>query len=268
MEVEKKKNNIWVIVLLVLIILGLAGYICYDKLIIKKSNKNNMPSSEIENLGQTLFNLINFSDSWGFFGHYPFIGDDQYENANDNKYIDKLDDNTKYEATLLSLFRSIEKPDMNYYNEEKCYNSDFYNMNSSDDTPISECIITKISKAFFGKEYYKLFGKELINYPDHLFGYPAGFEAVYCQLENDVYVCYKQEVTVGDMAECYGGYKYVGAKINNSNLIVEAKPYAYNCFGDLNEEEYIKGLGKKNVLVTFAQNNNADWYWVSTEFVK
>ena len=37
MENEKKRSNTWLIVLLVLIILGLVGYICYDKFFAKES---------------------------------------------------------------------------------------------------------------------------------------------------------------------------------------------------------------------------------------
>ena len=35
---ENRKNNIWIMVLLILIIVGLVGYICYDKLFAQKGN--------------------------------------------------------------------------------------------------------------------------------------------------------------------------------------------------------------------------------------
>ena len=62
---NKKKSNVWLIMCLVIIILGLAGYICYDKFLSKKEEKNNKQTSEkglssyVVNIDEIISSIVN-----------------------------------------------------------------------------------------------------------------------------------------------------------------------------------------------------------------
>ena len=68
MEEEKKKNNVGLIIFLILIILGLAGYICYDKFFsktdyaIEKENIIGLGLSDKEFFKQSIEKIKTIND--------------------------------------------------------------------------------------------------------------------------------------------------------------------------------------------------------------
>ena len=104
MENQKEKNNIWLIVLLVLIILGLVGYICYDKLLNKKCETNS-----VEKLGNNEKKYSNYIK-------------DAKINYEDDKYISyELDGKNQYVNKEYIIY---DKTVGSYLNEK--YNMDDY----------------------------------------------------------------------------------------------------------------------------------------------
>jgi hypothetical protein len=100
----EKKNNTWLVVLLVLIIMGLIGYICYDKFITKdvqKTEEKQVVSGSVEDFENLLDEMYN--DGRAFYSYYKSGQKDFI------KYLSSLDNSRKLELGSVMVDRSYAK---------------------------------------------------------------------------------------------------------------------------------------------------------------
>ncbi len=132
MENMKEKNNTWLIVLLVLIILGLAGYICYDKLMVKKPipEKTSESTISIEEAKKMLDNIQDV-DGRALYSYYKSGKKDLVN------YLTSLDNSRKLELGIdeTRSFSKIKSNLLKKYNSDLGVEAKDYYWISTDQTP-------------------------------------------------------------------------------------------------------------------------------------
>lgn len=278
MEKENKKGKGWLVILFIIIIVGLLGYILYDKGVFKNVFKGNVcetcktcetnssvSTDEITEIGQVLFakTKVNYGQMDYFF----------YDKNNASYNL--MSNNTKLDLAFQFLTGKDLKMNL-AFNPTSCY----------DNNGVSKCVYESTSKSDFENSYHNLFGNDkTITYTE--FQLSDAIET--CKLENDTINCYPY--SGGDTTNEKEFIQYNGAYqgddntiIVKTNLLVAAISdgvYAdpelskkidnstyidtYN-LNDLTEDimfkKYSSSVGTYEV--TFKKDTNGNYYWVST----
>ena len=292
-----KKAYIITIIFLIVVILGLGGYIVYDKFFDVKENdiKENQGSLEdvrkkqeenkvdVEKLGKELFEMT--KDAWGGDYYYYFYPDNISLNNNNTTNDKKYYNNMFNESRIITAFNSstdVKK----YDNVRDCLGFE------------KEFLVSSVSKNSLEDSYHKIFGsdKEVIFENDREFesstekNYFSKDAMTACRLENDMFNCYRLEG--GDMNGFRSLIKYYKTEKNNDELYVYSKVVSTNLtynYKGFSESEVI-GSNKVELFdrayeniennwselvdkaatykLTFKKDTNDNYYWVSTELVK
>ena len=252
---EKKRSNTWLIVLLVLIILGLVGYICYDKLL----------SNKVEQNTSDLLNNRNLSEKKDAMGIAKSVLK-QYTDSNDScNYL-------FYDAILNKSVSELSTK----YSDDKVYDHGLYLAWSKSDVVLekteklsfeicSEKGLTECNKYTYNVKsltsvYQSLFGpdhKPIIGHSFNTLKSKDETTFMSCTLEkNNTMVC--QEFAGGDLCIPRKD-EILEAYIQNNVLTIVDKITGVDSTG--NDET-------KTYKLNFEQDNNNNYYWVSTELVK
>ena len=301
---ENRKNNTWLIVLLILIILGLLGFICYDKFYNKefkiehvdiKSNTNvageniiKLSGTEIANLGKALFNKTSVMDYNSQLYFYK---------KNNLTYNDLSDSDRLSIAYSLIPNYFIKK---NNKTAAYCHNVDYgtgeYGYAGKPDSPDKNCSLAMVSKDIFSDSYYNIFGqKTSVKYEEFN---PLNDIFKVVVPENDILRLYNTIVSGDVWNGLFTAVKFDYAEMDGESLCVFSKLVAIDDEkGVYSDSEYsnkidnISSLGDNwfdsgnldnlnnsimnkysdkagKYKLVFNQDANGNWYWVSTELVK
>ena len=226
---NKNKGLVVAVIVLAICVLGLTGYIVYDKVFKTDEpanqpveNNNNTPSINVNELGKELFNKIS-------------IQDDYY-----SVYVS----NEALEYVLLSA------DDLNYdrlSNEVKLYlaYNNFTNGN----------VVSKIEYNSFVEAYKNLFGADkTVNF--------TSFEndCNSCTLENDYVTCVEQ-LGCGNEWESITKITLNNAKLVNDDIVLSIAKTIYDQDGNQAKVVY-------HYDVTFKKDSTNNWYWYSTKLAQ
>lgn len=279
MNISEKKNTgfIVLVTLLVVLVIGLTGYIAYDKISDSKKNNdvvdNEKNNEDTQKIGKELFEK---------YGNYVY--------SSENLNYSNLDNEIRLEMALL-------KSDNIVYNQN--FSIDSKNL-SSDGGMILDYYL-KVNIVDFEKSYRLLFGSDknvdysvseyAINDFSTSFFVDDVSNPVGCKKENYEYVCYVfwgGSTWVGDNRIMYDYSEIKNDKLNvyvnflALNFPDYAKVYSdYDCnniidnslynVDDLKDTSKLfeKYKGKTGIYkLVFNKDSSNNWYWEETQVVK
>ncbi len=257
MEANNKNNGlICTIVILVIVVLGLGGFIIYDKVLKPQppieekkendkeqdNNYNEMINKDLlEAYGKILFERVDvfFSNSY-----YPF-----YNNVNQNE-IDKL-------PVIFGMVKKVQ--DVSMYNDhEKCA----IDPSVSDFSPCYDLII---SIDDFEKKYHEIFGFDaIIDY--NTFNYVQG--GTEYLIKKDDYRLYAYPSYIGGVDdEIISQSHYEGIEQVDNDLVITVKVIT----GERGEIEQAYEKEKDNLgsyKVRFKKDSTGNYYWYQSDYIK
>jgi len=230
----------------------------------------SMSEKEVDNLGKKLFNKTSYINNYG---------DELYFYDADKLDYSNISNESKLAVTIANI------SDGDFYEDLK------YEMrySFSDDGYIYEDLhyVKSISKKKFEESYKELFGNdENVKYEDF------NQNDYTCSLKNDSVECnnytFYARGSAGQFYLSYDKAEYIDNSIivytsllgyNNWNASDKGAIYNdYNLSNQIDdryiednvEETLFRDYGDKasKYKLTFNQDNNGNWYWVSTELVK
>ena len=288
---ENKKIKSGVIIILILIIFGLGGYIYYDKFYKKqesnivedcKNNNEVLSNALVEGVGKELYNktiIRNQDDNSLYF----------YDK-------NKKDMSEFVDADKLSVAFALVD---NYYVKENTSIADYCNRVDAGDghygfsgvgSPDKNCALAEISKIGFEKAYHSIFGKDNIKYLMFI-----SFNKFFVDNDNEVLEVYRTQSTgyitqfkysaiSYDKTEMKDDYIYVytkGVFVDKekgiysdpelTNLIADKSQVNEDWFNADNINEIIMNKYQDKAgkfKLTFKQDSDNNWAWISTELVK
>ena len=256
---EEKKNTglVVAIIFLVVCVLGLGGYIVYDKVIKKEPEKTpdtqtspnvvekeptmakNIISLNVENVGKRLFEKINIKDSDG-------SSDGIYVSNQASEYAFFYNDDLSYNNMNKKLMLHVA------FNNLTLNDIDFTTAECVDDSD-SICSAVGVEYSKFKKAYNDVFGYDksvdFTNFVSNLMS---------CSLKNDYIICVS--MNGGNAWEKFAEITYNGASLVGDDIVLKVtKSYV-----DLNNTK----SDTKNFEVTFKKDSTDNWYWYSTKLAK
>ena len=301
MEEEKSKKNkgkglIVALVIAIVIILGLVGYICYDKGIILYKNKNkettNIEEEKVEevvekeitdeNTKQSILDKIYFLniktaviDSPKINNYMEFI----YPYVRSELYSANLNSSEKIFAAINSLGKEFEPLTVSYENMEASVKEKFKVYSES--TYFSSVVRYQISSSKVEQRYKELFGENLLNHKDvgrcPFYTYDSVNNLYYFTSEcggtsastNALYV--NKITTLDDNIYAYVNLAYITPHgddissstsdiydgVSNEGKLIETTNDKYNL-----SENYTKFT---NYKYTFKKDSTGNYYFVKVE---
>ena len=257
------KKNI-VIIVLVIIILGLGGYIIYDRFLAgktieikekndvvekkevnKEENDFKFTEEQLSILGKSLLNKITIDAG---YCSYPLVSDTDYKKLENKEKLNLIN-----QSIVTAQWQHNDK-----FDNDKCMKSydEYYKTHSEVIGNFdASCLIDLLDKNTFENEYYNLFGYENEVKEENYFDNSCKI----CTFEDDKLKCYQAE-GCGGICGSISDFKYISAKQKDLEINVIYEEIVKDMNGNISET--------KKYESTFKQDFTGNWYWVSTELLK
>lgn len=296
-EKKKSKGLIWLIIILIVLVLGLIGFILYDKTFVKDINKNNSTTTDNVETTTSIKKLSN-EEIEKYLSYVPFEYDSQviyctWKNdedcSNENKYFDAYskgkvsikDINDElllrmaiYKTKDVSLTDSFESDFSICGQGETCELDEYYKGES-----VKEKIYEMYNKNVDLKEFSVGGGYAYYKNGYYAIGYGAGNypptklnKIINYEISNNDLVIVEQAIFIYDMTSKTDGIDITKATNYDEEDILKTFSYdscAENNTCDTISQKYAKdNLNNSNKFKhTFKLNTNGTYYWYSTELI-
>ena len=295
MEEKKNKGLVIAVILLVVCVLGLGGFIVYDKVLKKEpakpveNRKDNEPIVENEKDNEPIVENekedIEVSSPENFYDtEFNKLGKEllkrysmKYMNAeyyfyNLNWYETNKLDESNMDFQLQAAFEHLDSKKIKWLSTltdqeyiDKCLHE------LSEDEYEYTCYYMSIKKADFEAAYSDLFGTSL-DYSDYYVENSKRFflDIMYeCEVIEDEIKC--GNIPTGDTVD-YGDFvRFSSARMNEDILEVVADFISVEKYYNVETDNDVNELFKKNkddfkkILIKFEKNDDGKYYWMSTE---
>ena len=300
---EEKKNTKFIVIIVILVVLlsCCIGYIVYDNFIkedeVVDNNQNNNndnkdnQDTEQNNEADDEIQLPEEDKEVASLGRDLFARTNKHIYSADNTYIlyqpedltyDNLDNKDKL-ALAYNLIPNEEKNiDSSAYTNSSCYDGGYI------------CPAERVSRDLFEEYYHKMFGLDKNVEFEEIFILRSDYDidsivdGIWCNLENDEFVCYP--IDGGGVSMYYNYIEYNRTVRDGDDLLVYVNFLVDGCssnncgiYADRNFTKFITddvdyddgselfdlyrdeaGLYK----LTFKKDTNDNYYWYSSEIVK
>lgn len=274
---EEKKNNkgiIWVIIILIFLILGLIGYIVYDKVVLENNSMNNNVLNNTTTTTTTIKNQETLTEEEinKYLSYVPFslLHEDAYHSNSTNI------NNVNKAAILFTVFHHDSLENSTYGDNENCFGESCI-IEESFNKKLEEMYNVKIDSfksVYVESEKWKNFESYLLLKEGHYFelGYGGGkyksqVSNISSEILNEQLIIYEQ---IGIIVQHAG-------EVNVYNGGKSIKEYTHTSEGNfdgINLEELAEQYVKDNINEfnkykhIFKKNSDGTYYWYSTEVVK
>lgn len=234
MEQEKSKNNglIMLVVILFLLVLGLGGYIVYDKVLSNKEEATNNAQSSNEIDSVILNNL------------YTIVGilpvDQYYRNSCLNKAI-STNDYKKNAYEIFSWYAYFYSMDSNHYNDEKC----------KSDVECQKALSAAASRTITKKDAKSIL--TLYNFEEN----STNFLRPLSSYDDE----YSYATQIGDPPTCRYSIEHdTDSEYLDSNTIRITDKQNITEYGFFEESDQVKSQKEQTVTYDFKKNTEGNYY--------
>lgn len=272
-EKEKSRGLFWLIIILIVLVLGLVGYIVYDKVLVDNNSVNNNKENNTSDKSTTTEKIetITNEELEKYLSYVPFslLHEDAYHGNNFNI------SNVNKASLLFTVFHHPELKYATYEDGENCWGGSCI-LEEEFNKKLVEMYNVQIE--MFNSEYNE--SEKWVNLESYLLlkdghyfelGYGGGkyksdiSNISYEIINNELII--KEQIgiiveSVGDVIIFNGGesikeYTYTGVEDSDAaNFEEQAEKYIKDNINDFNTYKHI-----------FKKNNNGTYYWYSTEVV-
>ena len=293
---ENKNKSLIIIVILVILLLGSIGYIVYDNFIkedevVENNDKNNNNQDNEQNNEEDEIQLPKEDEEVANIGRDLFERTNKHINVADNTYIlyqekdvyyDDLSNKDKL-ALAYNLIPNEEKNiDSSAYTNSSCYDGGYI------------CPAEGVSRDLFEEYYHKMFGLDKNVEFEEIFILRSDYDidsivdGIWCNLENDEFVCYP--IDGGGVSMYYNYIEYNRTVCDGDDLLVYVNFLVDGCSSghcgiyadrkftkfiadniDYEDESELFDLYRDEAglyKLTFRKDVNGNYYWYSSEIVK